>query len=904
MTSKRSLTQSSSTKLGLGVRYGLASLLLAGTVVATGCLDRPVGISRPVTTNVVVQKQANNAITGIDLLLMIDNSSSMADKQATLAAAVPQLLGQLVQPNCVDGAGASLNPPVAASLGAAQPCPTNSSPEFNPVNNIHIGIVTSSLGDHGANTLCTPGLATQYTDPATSQPILQPADVNDMGRLAGTFTRASAAQADAQTTFATLSSSGFLAWGNSDLPTGVGQADLTAANKIFTDMVAAVHEVGCGYESSLEGWFRFLIDPVPPVYPLAAPDAQSFTHRTGSDDVVLNQRAAFLRPDSLVAIVMLTDENDCSIRDTDVGWVSAKTDTSITSGSTKCAENPNDKCCYSCTVSGPPGGCANGCAGAGPAVDDGTYQANIRCWQQKRRFGYEFLYPKSRYVVGLTKKELCPDQSFGDMDCDCEYANSIGASCNPGGRRMPNPLYSTVVGTLNNNQAIVGYPNAIARSDNSAIFLAGIVGVPWQDIGVTDANGVLSYIPVTDPAWTDSAATSATAPNNVPTNGAKNIWDMIYGDDNANVQPKDIHMVESVVPRAGLPAPTAAVNADPFNGHEYNTAREDLEYACIYALPQSRPCDCTAGTTFASCKYQHPNDCCDLTYPSDGAGGPGADFDKPLCQNPAGGAPQATQYSAKGYPGLREIAVLHDYALSPNALTLGNSIVASICPKDLASAATSPGYGYNPAVAALINRLKEKLKGSCLPRPLTVNPDGTLPCAIVEVVPASSLKDSSGNVLDCTTYCTNMGRDVPSPSNPDGPPNPQMTQAVTASMQQSRICDAGTGSPACSSMCLCALAQETGGNLGICQNATDGTENTAIPAGYCYVDPANGAGTNLDVVAKCPETQRRILRFAGNNPSGGGHPVPLPGSFVFTACQGSALGAAAATATPAADAGP
>ena len=53
------------------------------------------------------QRQVNNTIPGIDLLLMIDNSSSMGDKQATLAAAVPQLLGQLVQPNCVDANGQS-----------------------------------------------------------------------------------------------------------------------------------------------------------------------------------------------------------------------------------------------------------------------------------------------------------------------------------------------------------------------------------------------------------------------------------------------------------------------------------------------------------------------------------------------------------------------------------------------------------------------------------------------------------------------------------------------------------------------------------------------------------------------------------------------------------------------------
>ena len=874
MTSKCSQSVPQRSLLRRTVRYGSVSLLLGGTIVSTGCLDRPVGISRPVTTNVVVQRQINNAINAIDLLLMIDNSSSMADKQATLADAVPQLLGQLVQPACVDTDGTSHG---ASLLGQANPCPNGGSLEFNPVNNIHIGIVTSSLGDHGGGRLCTPGQPTSFVD--ANGTINEPDDVNDKGHLAGTFARYTSTTAAGQNV--TSAPEGFLAWGDSTKP-GMSAGSLTSATNIFKDMVSATKEMGCGLEAQLEGWFRFLIDPVPPIFPITkTPDQQA--HRLGSDDALLAQRAAFLRPDSLVAILMLTDENDCSLRDTDVGWVATDTSTSIKSGSDACKTDPNSNCCYSCTAGGPPKGCPDTCAGKGAADDDGPFQANVRCFHQKRRFGYEFMYPTSRYVVGLTNAELCPDQTFGDMDCNCKFASKIGASCNPNAAsKKPNPLYSNIIGTNNAGVAVPSATtSAIARVDNSIVFLAGIVGVPWQDIGYLDANGNLVYIPVTNQVWDGQPAATGPAPiTPVPgaidtKNNLAGIWQNIYGDDNQNIVPGDPHMIESLEPRAGIGA------NDTINGGEWTTAYEDLEYACIYPLTNPRNCDCqSTATDYSSCKYLHPNDCCDLNFNVDGRGGGAGSFNKPLCNG-------NSQVKAKGYPGLREIAVLHDYAKSGAAQ--GNSIVASICPKDVAAASdkNSPGYGYNPAVAALINRLKEKLKGSCLPRPLGVQGDGSVPCNVVEVVGGSNL----GGV-DCGTYCANAGRNQSTPDNPSGQVSSQMQASVLDSMRKANLCDTA-GNP-CSSFCLCLLPQESGANgstdLSVCQNGDEGQAN-ALPPGYCYVDPENGAGTNTDIVAKCPDTQRRIIRYAGNNPTApGGHAVPLPGSMVFTACQGSALG--------------
>ena len=819
----------------------------------------------PVTT---FDRQSQNRVSGIDLLLMVDNSQGMASKQAVLADAVPYLLGQLVQPACIDTNG---NPVMDTSgqpshvLLGLSTCLNGGSPEFNPVNDIHIGIVTSSLGDHGSGRTCSPGQPTSFVD--ANGTINEPDDVNDKAHLVGTLARYTSTTAAGQNVRS--DPAGFLAWGDATRP-AMSDGALMSAVGIFKDMVSATHEMGCSMEAQLESWFRFLIDPVPPIFPITK-DAYQQAHRVGSDDALLAQRAAFLRPDSLVAIVMLTDENDCSLRDTDVGWVATDVSSSIKSGSEACNTDPNSKCCYSCTAGGPPNGCADGCSGKGAGQDDSPFQASLRCFHQKRRFGYEFMYPTSRYVVGLTHPELCPDQTFGDMDCDCKFAKSVNASCNAGARRLPNPLYSNVVGYDNaGNPVAGGSASAVARTDNTAIFLAGIVGVPWQDIGYQDASGNLVYIPVADPVWNGQPSANGPAPiTPVPVSGG-GIWANIYGDDNANVVPADPHMIESIEPRPGIGA------GDPINGGEWTTAYGGLEYSCIYPLTQAEDCPCNStATDYSMCKYLHSNECCDLTFNVDGHGGGAGSFNKPLCNG-------NTQVNAKAHPGLREIAVLHDYAL--NGKVAGNSIVASICPADVRATAdkASPGYGYNPAMRALLEQLKRRLKGDCLAKPINVDSQtGAVSCNLVEVVNASSL-----NGIDCNSYCAANGRSAVSTA---------ISADVRLALQQAGSCDQPGAQP-CSTMCQCLLNQESaamnstgsaaGSDLAVCQNADDTTANL-LPPGYCYVDPSAGAGANLSLLSQCPDSQRRILRFVGSNPTGNGYSVPLVGAEVYLSCPAS-----------------
>ncbi len=152
------MTSSTQTLLVCRAIAGLAKIAaVAG--LAPGCLDRPIcpdpdhpDACSPNVKNVFVSNVKQDAVDKIDLLFMIDNSSSMADKQKLLGSAVPELVGRLVNPICVDADG---NPGGETPKQPEQACPAGFQREFKPIKDIHIGIVTSSLGGHGS-AICGP----------------------------------------------------------------------------------------------------------------------------------------------------------------------------------------------------------------------------------------------------------------------------------------------------------------------------------------------------------------------------------------------------------------------------------------------------------------------------------------------------------------------------------------------------------------------------------------------------------------------------------------------------------------------------------------------------------------------------------------------------------------------------
>lgn len=564
----------------------------------------------------------------LDLLLMIDNSRSMADKQELLSLALPRLLARLLEP---------------------QPDPATGELAIRPLTDVHIGVITSSLGGHGGQecAISNPSFTAEEDDGAHLLPSVRDG-VPSQGGL------------------------GFLSWDPAH-----GNGDLGELIVDFTANVQSAGEAGCGFEAQLESWYRFLVDPSPPEVVAVDPQTQ-VASVGGLDHVLLEQRADFLRPDSAVAIILLTDENDCSLVDEGYGWLATKTTNpnktpfQMPRGTSICKSNPDSPCCRSCASveSEPPPGCGD--LASDPECQKGPHDvfsddANLRCWEQKRRFGIDLLYPTRKYAEALTQPRICPRwDATGPVGCTSDT-------------RVPNPLLEDARGH---------------SRPPERVFLVGIVGVPWQDLATEATLNAPDALELSTAAelaehgrwkWLvpDCRVTAANAEKLTPTGLAASggsICDRWDFDD----QPDDVFMVESDVPRAGFNPPTGTLSqppgapfaASPINGHEWETASVELQYACTFALPVPR--DCTSVTGECDCAADNI-----------------ANIGKsPVCQGSEGYGTLQTQ--AKAFPGVRQLQVLHD---------IGNqAVVASVCPKNT----TDPGsqaYGYFAAMDLLAETL-------------------------------------------------------------------------------------------------------------------------------------------------------------------------------------------------------
>jgi hypothetical protein len=519
------------------------------------------------------------------------------------------------------------------------PCPSGSVRAHLAVNDIHIGVVSSSLGGYGADACPDQENNTCAPDPNFTN--------NDKGHL---LSRETACGGGSIPTYQNM---GFLAWDPTAKLNPPGESDLATLIDNFRDIVIGVDQLGCGYESQLEGWYRFLVDPEP-FESISVIDGKATP--SGIDQTILLNRKQFLRPDSLLVVMMLSDENDCSTKEFGQFFFARQlknangTPYHLPRARQECATNPNDPCCKSCGQD--PGNCpvdptcfhpddGNPETSDVKALNDSEDASNLRCFDQKRRFGIDFLYPVDRYIDAL----------------------SASVIPNRAGELVANPIFSDLDTS----------DNVTTIRDPGLVVLATIVGVPWQDVARNPADLSQGYKSAAELDQLDAAGNSG--------------WDIIVGSPASYVPPLDPLMVESVIPRSGTnPATGTALTTasnplgNPVNGHEWTIKNtDDLQYACIFDLPTPRDC---ANQNIVSCDCRDPAN------------------DNPLCQpDPFDPTKRTLQTKAKAYPGLRHLEVAKSV----------QGVVASVCPKQIIDP-TAADYAYRPAVRALIDRVAPRLK--------------------------------------------------------------------------------------------------------------------------------------------------------------------------------------------------
>ncbi|MFN9811335.1 MAG: hypothetical protein ACK6CU_17085, partial [Deltaproteobacteria bacterium] len=203
--------------------------------------------------------------SGLDLLFMIDSSNSMAEEQAALIRDLPRLL-QLLSSGDRDGNGV---------------------PDFNPIGSIHVGVVTSDLGA-GPNTgvpTCGRGLG--------DDGILRSRSRSATGGCMATY------------------------------PSGVLEFDRERDNSaMFASTVGCVADIGtggCGFEQQLESALKALTPMSASAWSRPGYSPPRFVSADGVPDSVAGQadgpNTGFVRPNSALAVVLVTDEEDCSVRD-------------------------------------------------------------------------------------------------------------------------------------------------------------------------------------------------------------------------------------------------------------------------------------------------------------------------------------------------------------------------------------------------------------------------------------------------------------------------------------------------------------------------------------------------------------------------------------------------------------
>ncbi|MEM6954734.1 MAG: hypothetical protein AAF411_02370 [Myxococcota bacterium] len=223
-------------RLSSPLQLSLGVLTLALSLSACGNRDL-VPLNPCITSGVALRVPVTN-VDKVDLLLVVDNSGSMREEQASLAEEIPGLINALA----------------TGQLGDR---------EFPAVRDLRVGVVSTDMGTGGFGNLCP-----------------EPMRGDD-----GVLIRGSGCDSP-------------------DMPFLGFQPDLGGDANAFATSVACranLGTAGCGFEQQLDAMLKAVTPSTSPI---------RFTGGTRGNNDTANE--GFVRDDALLAVIMLTDEDDCS----------------------------------------------------------------------------------------------------------------------------------------------------------------------------------------------------------------------------------------------------------------------------------------------------------------------------------------------------------------------------------------------------------------------------------------------------------------------------------------------------------------------------------------------------------------------------------------------------------------
>ena len=244
----------------------LTALLSIATVLLGGCLDRPLRPLNPCTVSGVVNEVAVTEINEIDLLFLVDNSASMLQEQQALIAEIPRLVEILASGDLQDG---------------------GTTEDFDPVASIQVGVITSNMGIGGVDAVANAFCTTTFGDDGI---------LVDLHR----GTDASCPSEPAVPAFLTFMSG----------------TDDPATFAASVGCLADTGSQGCAFEQQLEAVLKALTPADSPIKFPQRLNGVEIRRTNGHGGAGAN--SGFLRANSLLAIIMVTDEDDCSTDNLDL----------------------------------------------------------------------------------------------------------------------------------------------------------------------------------------------------------------------------------------------------------------------------------------------------------------------------------------------------------------------------------------------------------------------------------------------------------------------------------------------------------------------------------------------------------------------------------------------------------